>query len=891
MGTTGGVAGGSGYYLISTSPYHSIYKDEPGDGQPIVWTNKPKTHGYRSRRRFRQLTGDGAKPKGAAGLFKDQHKIEYIKLKRRGGFREKFDTVGRRHSKHERQVMFSMDDEFVLVHYVKQSDGTWKKVEKDITSEEAFSRMLTATSYGKPQYRLVKIDHKDPILEGTTSYGDIQALRGAIGKVVIPSVADKGERAAFEKRIKATFSDVRRKWGHTGTISEADRPTIVSALQANLDSAEADKISFYKRLEDLLDRAEDQIGVTAGSPLKDGKLPNIDDVTMEDLLKIAEWLKDHTSYTVSTDKDSVEPPVVRYHCTSPDGPMYVNKDDRDNVINIRKLAEEIPARFKQLELSKKALAFLKKQPEGPVSLKAHRDDYHREITERPEENPWIEGKEIKEFVRAVYKFVLPEIKDPALKDDIKAKLEDAIQKSGGKDGGPLGTIDAKTGTMIRKILERKHGELGEKSPLLKKVLGYLKGSEGAIKLMALRRSPNAGPTRHTDDVFVDLPPVPRGRATLSDPEYEDVDEPSPKSRAGLDATPEIVANLSVEGTLERDWGAIIEQWQAKGMMDVKGTRFPSTRRLSDVNFGSRKVPIKGAKDLDYDIDPEKISAVLQKALGLIEQKDGFGKKYLTELARRGIKQVVIVSGDYMQKTYHAQASELAKKAAEVFKTDPKRGAEMMRAAAVKFMGTPAGLYVADEKRILLNADFVAGMKEKDLMSLFLHETGHADEYVRKQTGALTKDRLAEINEHQNKFIKTDWHTVSDHPEVVAKTDDAAEEQRADCFAEFFMNPDNLQRIDPHQFIYFTVMGRRFQSKDIPDPKDTDDTDGEDKVVTAERLIRTKQFDRRAGDMLVWAALNPNAKIRYLLKLNEAGDEKQYLLATRSGYKMIEGTSP
>lgn len=461
-----------------------------------------------------------------------------------------------------------------------------------------------------------------------------------------------------------------------------------------------------------------------------------------------------------------------------------------------------------------------------------------------QENEWIDGSEIQHFIETVGQEVLPSISDYGQRKSVELAVTKALIHAASPEYDYIGVLDAETSDFLRQRMQISNPDIARdafpSAETYAKYADRLETPGSSIKLMALGSGGRGGYLPESGEILFTLPTKPRMG-------YVELD------LAAIAADGEEAARKE----LPRDWGVVVKHWRAEGRLNFRSPNLGKLQKAGKVHFGRTDVPVYTAGD------PQTFGLAGSYGVRSLQDKiervvASMGEKYLNELARRGVREIVFVSNETLKKILDASASTLARQGAAIMTHDLRSGIALLKQAAGKFTVQPGGIYDEDERRIYLSSPY-----------FLLHEMAHADEAVRKRIGILDRETLTLANEVQNRLIQSGDTTVSDHPEVLEHSPSGAEERRADGMVVYWTDSDKLKQVDPDLFNYFSTILHAFEKE---------------KKIGGERLVKyADPFSRRYGNLTRWALQNDIENAHEISCLLYAGEMNDWLVEEGAGY--------
>jgi hypothetical protein len=840
-------------------------------------------------------------------------------------------------------IELTSDDKFEMVSFAKEN-GSWKMLKKDIGWEEAFSFILINNRFRNEKWEIHKIAEGEAPPKDCQTSEILSAYVLMLITEIIPLIADKkiAETAAkaLTDAVLKTFPEDGAAGIPVGVIDSELSDAIRNAAlrwrnehKKEIPDMDYKRYELHKRLSALIDETRSYI------VLRNCEFVSFQRECLNSKLQRLPIIAHFNQTTLEQMQEAVEDLKrlldMPNKLTDGELPRKILLMERD----LKKI-EDFFASYSMVDW------LLSRQASGPIRLA--NCDFMRSCQPlaKSDQNMWLDGAEIIDFMQAFYSNVLPIIADSANRRNIGTKVETALKEAGNLDGTPLSIIDSDTGGKIRRSLSENFvflrakklalyqnlvdaiktigeaplvgdwtnqglpplpkqlppfNEVDEKEMvktadimvanararippydknsrmlgflettvmplraeivtwakafhLVQSSLHYLKGqSDDAIRLMAAGAVYGIGGYLiETGDVLVSLPTI------------------STENGSDLAMDKAAGTNDSENGMVQRDWEKVMLSWKARGVLDIEYPYLSEIEEVAKVKFGQKGVPVKISGKLTPEINIPEFTQYIQDEIRKIPSTAPFGEEYLEKLARYGILGIIVVPSSFIWHCHCADAAALTKKAASLFKHDPKAAIGLLKAAAAKFSYTPAGMYMPKHKLILLNADQLYDR------NAFLHEMAHADEGARKAAGMLEPKLLEQINRQQNLFIKNNPESrFSNHPEVANNSPNAAEERRADGLVAYWINRVILSKAAPDLFNYFLASTMTLEAKEV----NVQDANGSRKEIGLRLTKPNSVFSKSAGEIVKWISNNPFSSTYYLECLIRAGTQDRWVSTT------------
>ncbi len=808
------------YVLTTNLDWSSGYDCAvPKDPQDMVWSTHDRyflERPYHAEEPWPQI--QEAMSRGAAGLAAffatgADPEFRYVRLKgeAHGGCQrinklDSGDSAG--------FYYLDMRDRFELVRFENRG-GQWQPIVSDLSSEEAFAYVLSNNykPFTREQFSIQKVNvMQRPALP--------QCLKDESFYKLFTVLLSTEESEGFppEKHrwngVVAGITDPLQRSHVTQVVAQAIEEARYSGVEVTIDPETAD----------LLRRTINQL-LLEHAPRYEQLLGRLRQIRDDIVDNVAE------KYA----PEPIDTPAPGDLETIIDSLHWCNRcsndwDDRmARTKALISLKNEMNQWLPSYAYVLQAQAILSSQPQGPIHLTDCAQSRPYRSIEAPADNLWIEGGEVIDLTHVVYEVVLPAIPDLQERAAVRSQFEAALQQAGDLTEAPLGRIEAGAADTIRRIVATALAAQPNNTSLARAARTLRAQPTGPITLMAAG-SPfqRGGYLPQIDSVTIDLPTRALAR--------------------GVELNMASLAKADGRHELARDWKLVLRQWQVEKRFDPVQPEPLRTDRQGSIPFGDRKVPLLAVRGVAGADRVEAWRKILMQGLSFVTEHKDFGNRYLSELARRGVNEIVIVPQAHLDALLSREGADLARQGRERFAKDPEAAIGLLKAAATKFSYHAAGMYLGKTRQILLSAEALTNLQGQkrhgiaNIRELFLHELAHADEKVRRDAGILSPKRLAKIDQAQAHSLASDPQTVSNHPEVLSRSPSSTGEWRADGLVTYWTNPKRLREIDPILHHYFVALTRIHQEKEVTGMRNQ-----HPERVTAERWQTPgTPFDPRLG---------------------------------------------
>ncbi|MBI2091656.1 MAG: hypothetical protein HYY43_01610 [Deltaproteobacteria bacterium] len=348
-------------------------------------------------------------------------------------------------------IELTSDDQFEMISFTKEK-GSWKMMKKDIGWEEAFAFVLTNNRFSGEKWEIHKIAEGEEPPKDCQTKEALSTYASILKTEIVPLIADKKIAEAAAKALDEAILKTDPKDGSAGIPVGA----IDSALS---DAIREAALGWRKEHEKKMPKVEDE-----RYKLHQQLCALVQEVRSYIILRDCEVA---TFQHECLDSKLSRLPIIAHFDQTSLEQMQKAVDDLKKLLDMPNrlaggdLARKILLMEKNLKTVKDFFAsysavdwLLIRQASGPIKLANCDFTQTCQPLEKPDQNMWLEGSEIIDFMQAFYSNVLPSIPDPADRKEIRTTVETALKEAGNLDETPLSVIDTDTGGKIRNILSK-----------------------------------------------------------------------------------------------------------------------------------------------------------------------------------------------------------------------------------------------------------------------------------------------------------------------------------------------------------------------------------------------------------------------------------------------------